>query len=59
MKVWQIIDTFRAIHFKDRTILRSDMHLMSNDQRKSFLDLEVTPILNGRNRTNHYRVIEK
>lgn len=59
MKVWQIIDSFKAIHFKDRTILRSDIYLMSNDQRKSFLDLEVAPILIGRNKTNHYRVIEK
>ena len=58
MKVYQVFETLKAVHFKDRTILKSDFYLMNNDQKKSFLDLEIEPITIGKKtKSNHYKVI--
>lgn len=47
MKVYEVYNTFKAIHFKDRTILRRDLYLMSNDQLQSLRNLEIEPMKIG------------
>lgn len=58
MKLYQVFGTLKAVHFKERTILKGDFYLMSNDQKKAFLDLDIEPIAIGKKtKSNHYRVL--
>lgn len=58
MKVYEVFDSLKAVHFNDRTILKKDFYLMSSEQRKQFLDLEIEPLKIGNyTKTNHYKVV--